>query len=361
MKDRFWRFVSIWLLIAVTVWIGDRFIRDLWLTADEPRAVTPRGELASFEQHAIDLFDNVAPSVVYLFTEASSSGLFGAGSRQTGAGSGFVWDAAGHIVTNYHVIEGANRVRVRLDSGEVVDSKLVGAAPDYDLAVVQLDDTRVQLAPIPIGSSGELKVGQAVFAIGNPFGLSRTLTTGIVSALNRRLPTESRSEIAGVIQTDAAINPGNSGGPLLDSSGRLIGVNTSIISGSGSSAGIGFAVPVDTVNRIVPQLIAKGKVPRPGIGIMIAEENMAIRLGLGGLVVADVAAGGSAQRAGLVGIDRRSGRLGDIITHAEGKRLETIADFVQILEDVGIGEQIELTVSRDGRQRTIKLPVIDIS
>ncbi len=200
-----------------------------------------------------------------------------------------------------------------------------------------------------------------MFAIGNPFGLSRTLTTGIISALDRRLTTSTRRQIAGVIQTDAAINPGNSGGPLLDSGGRLIGVNTAIISQTGSSAGIGFAVPVDTVNRIVPQLIQHGKAPRPGIGVAIAGEATGARLGIDGLIVADIVAGGAADRAGLVGVDRRNGRLGDVITHVNGEPVRNIAEFAAALEAVGIGNQVELTVRRGGRARAVALRVMDIS
>lgn len=167
------------------------------------------------------------------------------------------------MVTNHHVVEGATRVAVRLDSGEAVPARVIGFAPNSDLAVLRLSENRAALRPIPIGTSDDLKVGQSVYAIGNPFGLTRSLSTGVISALERRLPAGSGREIAGVIQTDAAINPGNSGGPLLDSAGRLIGVNTAILSGSGSFAGIGFAVPADTVNRIVPKLIRDGRVPTP--------------------------------------------------------------------------------------------------
>ena len=361
MNSRFTRFIVIWIMLIATVWAGDRFIRGVLLTADEPRPVTSRGQLAEFEQLATELFDNAAPSVAYIFTETTPAGLFGTQQPQGGAGSGFIWDAAGHVVTNFHVIAGASRIRVRLDSGEAIAAKLVGAAPDYDLAVVRLAETRANLKPIAVGSSADLKVGQAVFAIGNPFGLSRTLTNGIISALDRRLPTASARVILGVIQTDAAINPGNSGGPLLDSAGRLIGVNTAIISGSGSSAGIGFAIPVDIVNRVVPQLIREGKVPRPGIGISVADEETTARLGIAGLVIAGVLRDSAAERAGLVGFDTGAGRLGDVITHVNAKPVRTIAEFAAALQEAGIGNEVELTVLRDGRERSVTVTVIDIS
>ncbi len=352
MRSRFGRYILIWILLIVSVYVADEFIRNTFLTADEPRAVTPRGSLTEMEQSTIRLFENTAPSVVYIFTQ-------GEDAEGGGAGSGFVWDRAGHVVTNHHVVGGARRVAVRLDTGEVVEAKFVGSAPDYDLAVVELTGTRSQLRPIPLGESASLKVGQSVFAIGNPYGLSRTLTSGIISALDRRLPTANDREVAGVIQTDAAINPGNSGGPLVDSAGRLIGVNSAIISGSGASAGIGFAVPVDLVNRIVPQLIKTGRVPRPGIGITVVPEEMAARAGIGGLIVAGVVSGSSAEKAGLRGLE--GSKLGDVITHVNGARVHTLAEFAEALNKVGIGNRAELTVERDGSTRTVAVEVVDIS
>jgi 2-alkenal reductase len=357
MKDRFARYALIWVLLLASIWLGDRFLRTMILTADTPRTVTPRGELSEIEHHRIALFENAAPSVVYLFTEGPGHG----GERRAGAGSGFVWDAAGHVVTNYHVIEGASRVRVRLDSGAAIDAKVIGSAPDQDLAVVQLAETREKLHAIPIGRSTDLKVGQSVFAIGNPFGLNRSLTTGIISALDRRLPTASNREVAGAIQIDAAINPGNSGGPLLDSAGRLIGVTTAILSDTGSFAGVGFAVPVDVVNRIVPGLIRDGRVPRPGIGIMAAPEEANARLGVSGVVVAQVQPGSSAAAAGLQGINRTSGALGDVITHVNGRPVQSIAELAAQLERIGVGNHAELTVLRDGSSRTVAVGIVDIA
>ena len=365
MSGKIPRYLIIWLLIIAGIWIGDRFVRGVLLTADGPRAVTPRGDLADFEAHTIELFENTAPSVAYIFTETAQSSRFdrrGAIGGNGGAtGSGFIWDAAGHVVTKFHVVEGARSVRVQLDSGEAVDARVIGTAPDHDLAVLRLADNRARLRPIPLGTSADLKVGQSVFAIGNPFGLSRTLTTGIISALDRRLTTSTRRQIAGVIQTDAAINPGNSGGPLLDSGGRLIGVNTAIISETGSSAGIGFAIPVDQVNRIVPQLIKHGKAPRPGIGVVIAGEAASVQFRIEGLIVADIVQGAAADRAGLIGVDRQSGRLGDVITHVNGAPVRNITEFAAALQAIGIGNQVELTVRRGGRARAVALSVMDIS
>ncbi len=361
MRNRFTRYAVIWGLLIATIWVGDRFIRDIFLLDDEPRAVTPRGELSNVEKSTIGLFREAAPTVVYITTMTRQRDVYGRAGVAQGAGSGFIWDRAGHIVTNHHVIEGAARVGVRLDSGDVVEAKVVGSAPDVDLAVLRLNDSRATLQPIPLGSSAELVVGQSVFAIGNPFGLDRTLTTGVISALGRRLPTDTGREIVGVVQTDAAINPGNSGGPLLDSAGRLIGVNTAILSRSGSAAGIGFAVPVDTVNRIVPQLIAEGRVPRPGIGVMVAREEDTARMGIAGVVIMDVVPGSPAARAGLIGTDRQSGEIGDVVTHVNGERVRTLAEMAEQLERIGVGHSATLTIQRDGRSRDTEVRIVDIS
>jgi 2-alkenal reductase len=359
--QRFWRYMLIWALLVGTIWFGDRFVRGVFLTADEPRAVTPRGSLSEAEQSTISLFDSTAPSVVYIFTDRAESPGDASGRGTHGAGSGFIWDAAGHVVTNHHVVEGAARVAVRLDNGEAIPARVIGMAPNSDLAVLRLSDTRAALHAIPIGNSTDLKVGQSVFAIGNPFGLSRSLSTGVISALERRLPTGGGREIVGVIQTDAAINPGNSGGPLLDSAGRLIGVNTAILSGSGSFAGIGFAVPVSTVNKVVPALIREGKVPTPGIGIRVAPEEIAGQLGVSGVVIAEVIPNSAAARAGLRGFDPSGRRLGDVITHAQGHPVETLAELATELERAGVGHNVTLTILRDGRSFTVDVAVIDIS
>ena len=326
-----------------------------------PREIAPRGDLADFETTTISIFNRAAPSVAYIFTEQAVSGFFGNQQISEGAGSGFLWDEHGHIVTNFHVIQGAQRIQVRLESGESISATYVGGSPDHDLAVIRLRQTPRDIRPIPVGNSSDLQVGQSVFAIGNPFGLARTLTTGVISALNRRMPTAGGREVFGVIQTDAAINPGNSGGPLIDSAGRLIGVNTAIISGSGSSAGIGFAVPVDTVNKVVPQLITKGKVPRPGIGITVLDEERAASLGVVGVVIDRVMPGSEADEAGLQGIDYRNQQLGDVIVAAEGKAINDLHDFFRIIEKFDIGATITLEVRRNGQVRTVQVELMDIS
>ena len=331
MRSRAWQYLAIWALLVASLWIGDRFIRSVWLTADEPRLVSPRGALSDLEQHNIALFRQSGPSVVAITATGARAGT-------RGAGSGFVWDGAGHVVTNAHVVEGARQVWVRFGDGEVVGANVVGVAQDHDLAVIRLDENRLDLRPIPIGSTADLQVGQSVYAIGNPFGLPRSLTTGIISALDREIVTSTGREVAGVIQTDAAINPGNSGGPLIDSAGRLIGVNTAIVSGSGGFSGVGFAVPVDIVNRIVPALIRDGRVARPGIGIAVANAGDALPPGLragtaptGGIVVAQVFPDTPAARAGLQGLAERGGVLADVITEVDGRAVHSLAELAREL------------------------------
>ncbi|MBK8324334.1 MAG: trypsin-like peptidase domain-containing protein [Betaproteobacteria bacterium] len=326
----------------------------------ESRPVSPRGPLLAQEQALTSLFESAAPSVAYITTERLERTSFFTAEVAKGAGSGFVWDSQGHVVTNFHVLQGARGVTVQLDAGQRIPATLVGVAPDYDLAVVKLSQVPRDLRPIPVGSSKELRVGQSVFAIGNPFGLSRTLTTGIVSALDRHLPTSEYREISGAIQTDAAINPGNSGGPLLDSAGRLVGVNTAIRSPSGGSSGVGFAIPVDLVNRIVPQLIARGKAALPGIGIRAVDPMIVARAGLTGVVVADVMRGSPAAEAGLRPVDRKTGEVGDVIIAVNGRPVEAMGTFAAELDRAGIDSTAELTVQRDKKERKVRVKVIDV-
>ncbi|MEY4750803.1 MAG: hypothetical protein RJA44_1190 [Pseudomonadota bacterium] len=325
----------------------------------QPREVAPRGALLGDEAAVVRLFETASPSVAYITTETVQRNVFGEEVGQ-GAGSGFVWDAQGHVVTNFHVVEGARRVFVQLDAGKPVEAELVGAAPEYDLAVVRLLKLPRELRALPLGSSRDLKIGQTVYAIGNPFGLSRTLTRGLVSALDRELPTANYREVLGVIQTDAAINPGNSGGPLLDSAGRLIGVNSAIRSSSGSSSGIGFAIPADLVNRVVPALISRGRAPLPGIGITPVRPDLVARAGVSGVVIAEVARGTPAAQAGLVPLNRRSGDLGDVIVAVNGRSIETLSTFVAELDRAGIDAQVELTLRRGERERRVRVKVIDL-
>jgi 2-alkenal reductase len=325
----------------------------------EPRTVSPRGPLLPAEQSVVRLFESAAPSVAYITTERLEATSFFTVGVAKNAGSGFVWDGQGHIVTNFHVVEGARNVQVQLDAGKTYAARVVGVAPDYDLAVVKLAEAPHGLRPLPLGTSGDLRIGQAVYAIGNPFGLQRTLTAGLVSALDRHLPTADVREIAGAIQTDAAINPGNSGGPLLDSAGRLVGVTTAIRSPSGGSTGVGLAIPVDLVNRVVPQLIAHGRAQQPTIGIVPVDPDLVARAGITGVVIANIVRGSPAAQAALKPYDRRTGELGDVIVAVNGRPIESLPTLGAELDRVGVGQLAELTVIREGAERRVKVKVID--
>ncbi|MDP1584959.1 MAG: trypsin-like peptidase domain-containing protein [Bradyrhizobium sp.] len=334
----------------------------LWLnpsTMSTARAVEQRGAFSEAERGAIEIFERVSPSVVQVAARSGSNPL----SEEEGpssSGTGFIWDHRGHVVTNDHVVQGAKTVALRFASGEVAEAEVIGVAPNYDLAVLRIRNARQPPPPFALGSSADLKVGQAAFAIGNPFGLDQSMTSGIISALKRRLPTSSGREIANVIQTDAAINPGNSGGPLLDSAGRLIGVTTAIISPSGSNAGIGFAVPVDIVNRVVPELIRTGRVPTPGIGIVAANEALATRLGIEGVIVVRTAPASPAERAGIRGVDFASGALGDVITELNDKPVRRLSDLTDEIEQIGTGKSVKLTVKRGSQSRNLDVEIVDI-
>jgi S1-C subfamily serine protease len=320
--------------------------------------VTARGPIAAEEQRTIDLFHRSRESVVYIDTRQQVVDLWTRNvfSVPRGTGSGFVWDDRNHVVTNFHVVADASEARVRLSDGRELPASIVGVSPAHDLAALRIAATK-PLQPLPIGTSHDLQVGQSVFAIGNPFGLDWTLTSGIVSALDRSLPTENgRSLIEHLIQTDASINPGNSGGPLLDSAGRLIGVNTAIFSPSGASSGIGFAVPVDTVNRVIPQLIGRGTYVRPTLGIEVDEglnTLIASRLGRPGVAVLRVTSGSGAQAAGLRGAQLGGDGTvvpGDIIVAVNGSPVDSVARLLARLDDHQVGETVRLRVWREGRE-----------
>jgi S1-C subfamily serine protease len=318
----------------------------------QPLPVTPRGDLAEDEKATIELFRRVSPSVVFITTlSRQARGFLEMEDVPQGAGSGFIWDAAGHVVTNFHVIQGASAARVTLHDRSEWPATLVGIAPDQDLAVLRIRAPAEKLVPTLVGQSKDLQVGQKTFAIGNPFGLDFTLTTGIVSALGRSIPALTGRRIDDVIQTDAAINPGNSGGPLLDSAGRLIGVNTQIASPSGASAGVGFAVPVDTVNRVVPEVIEHGRVVRPQLGITSVNERALRRAGIAGVLVVSVAPGSPAERAGVRGTYRAEDGtlvLGDVIQALGGREVASLDDLYAALERHAPGDVVKLRVLRDG-------------
>jgi S1-C subfamily serine protease len=325
--------------------------------------VTPRGDLAADEQATIELFEKSRASVVYISTaqrvrDVWTRNVF---TVPRGTGSGFVWDEAGHVVTNFHVIQGASEATVKLADGRDYRAALVGASPAHDIAVLKIGVGFNRPPAVPVGTSADLKVGQKVFAIGNPFGLDWTLTTGIVSALDRTLPGEAGGpNIEHLIQTDAAINPGNSGGPLLDSAGRLIGINTAIYSPSGASAGIGFAVPVDTVMRVVPQLIKHGRYIRPALGIEVDEQiNQRLQALVGGrgVFVLRVQPGSAAAKAGLIGVEVTGEGLvpADRILAIDGQPVDDVAALLSRLDEKKVGDVVRLSVVRGAQQREVRV------
>ena len=360
---------AIWLLVLILLgglywWFTplspDKLARSPAVTV-EPRAVAARGSLAEDEQNNIAIFKAASPTTVNITTLTSSRSLFSLDATQVpqGTGSGFIWDVQGHVVTNFHVIQSANGARVTLSDHSTWKAVLVGAFPDRDLAVLRIDAPPEKLKPIAVGTSKELQVGQKVYAIGNPFGLDQTLTTGIVSALDREIESVTQRAIRGVIQTDAAINPGNSGGPLLDSAGRLIGVNTAIYSPSGASSGIGFAIPVDEVSRVVPRLIKDGKVVRPALGIQAAPPQFMETMKLAkGVAVVGVVPGGAAQVAGIKPFIREAtGEIvtGDIITALAGEAVTNLDELLEALERHKPGETISLSILRDGKPTDVSV------
>lgn len=357
--------LTIWtIVILIILFISRPYIKGWILDKEAPtRTVTKRGDYLSDERNTIDIFQRTSPSVVFISTTDARVNTWSRTVTEapSGTGSGFIWDNQGHVVTNYHVIKDSASATVRLSDQRTYVAKLVGASPRHDLAVLKINIPIDRPAPVPIGSSKDLLVGQKVYAIGNPFGLDYTLTTGIISALGRSIDSDAGGRIESLIQTDAAINPGNSGGPLIDSAGRLIGINTAIFSPSGSSSGIGFAIPVDNVNRVIPQLIAKGLYTRPILGVKVDERyNKALkdRYNINGVIVLGITKNSGAEQAGLMGIKSRDNRseLGDIIQKINGRIVNNVDDYFDVLDEYNVGDEVELTLLRGNS--TIKVTVV---
>ncbi|HPY39722.1 MAG TPA: trypsin-like peptidase domain-containing protein [Thiolinea sp.] len=325
----------------------------------EPAKIAPALSATTQEARTISVFEVVSPSVVYITTIDKVQNFWtrNVSERPSGTGTGFVWDKQGHIVTNYHVVEGYKTAKVRLADQRIFEADVIGASPVHDLAVLQLRETKDLPPPVQIGSSSDLKVGQSVLAIGNPFGLDHTLTTGVVSALGRSIDGEgSSNSMDGLIQTDAAINPGNSGGPLLDSSGRVIGVNAVIYSPSGASAGIGFAIPVDTVNRVVPQLVKNGRYVRPILGISMNDDvNQRVmeRLGVQGVMILEIEPNSPAAKSGLQGTTVQANDeliLGDIIQSINGKPVTKVSEVSSVMDQFNLNDTVKLQFLRKGTE-----------
>lgn len=318
------------------------------------------------EANTTEVFQRASPAVVFVTSSELRRQRFTRNVTEIprGAGSGFIWDAAaGLVVTNYHVVAGADRLTITLADEDAFQAEVVGLAPERDLAVLRMIDPPAGLVELPVGDSSELSVGRKVMAIGNPFGLDTTLTVGVVSALDREIQSPSNRTIRGVIQTDAAINPGNSGGPLLNSMGQLVGVNTAIYSPSGGSAGIGFAIPVNTVSEVVPQLIAFGKIMRPVLGVELASDRWLRRYRVEGVPIVRTFRGFPADNAGMVGA-RRGSRgeiiLGDVITEIEGERVANNDEFLSAMEKHRVGDIIDIVTTREGVEKRFSVELSEV-
>lgn len=325
-------------------------------TVSNSTNIAPVTQIFDTEKAIISLFEQAAPSVCFITTKVLQTNYYNRNVEEIpqGQGSGFIWDKEGHIITNAHVVVNG-KAYVTLADRSTWEAELVGIEKSKDLAVLKIKAPASALKPIPLGLSRELKVGQTVLAIGNPFGLDQTLTTGVISALGREIKSLTDTPIRDVIQTDAAINPGNSGGPLLDSGGRLIGVNTQIFSPSGSSSGIGFSIPVDEVNWVVPELIKYGYVKRPTIGVALMNQYQAQQVGLKGAVVGQVVSNGPADKAGLRGFSRSSNgnfELGDVITGLGDDVVNSFDDLILALEKYKVGDKVNLAFIRDKKKFT---------
>lgn len=349
------------LLLGITWFKGndDGFLHSARAQASLASATDPltdsqieTEDLTGYEINNIKIYQDVSPSVVFVTNKKLRRNIFSLNVMETpqGSGTGFIWSSDGLIVTNYHVVHGANKIVITLTSGEDFEAKVIGTAPEKDVALLKIEAPSKFLKPIPLGNSNLLSVGRKVLAIGNPFALDTTLTVGVVSALGREIKSISNRTIKNVIQTDAAINPGNSGGPLLDSRGRLVGVNTAIYSPSGGSAGIGFAIPINAIKTIVPQLVEHGKLYRPVIGIDPLPDRFALRLGIKGVAVFSVNEGLPADRVGMIGVreDRRGNiHLGDVIIAINNESVINEDTLLSILENYHPGDTVNVTTLRD--------------
>lgn len=357
--------INAWLIVLLLGLTGVMVYRQaFWFSAlfnpdAKPRAITARGDLAADETATIELFREVSPSVVHItsLTHLQSVFTLDVETLKAGSGSGFIWDTRGHIVTNLHVIENAQGAMVTLYDNSNHSARLVGFDKEHDLAVLKINAPAGKLAPIAVGESLNLQVGQKVFVIGSPFEFDHTLTSGVISGLNRRVPTGSNRKIHGAIQTDAAINPGNSGGPLLDSAGRLIGVNTAIYSESGGSNGIGFAIPVDVVNVIVPDLVQDGQISRAWLGVVVRENVIIGGVRLAGVLVEQVIPEGPAHGAGLLPMRRGEDLeilLGDQIVAINADKVESVRDLLALVSKYRPGDVVNVHIIRAGK--SLKLP-----
>jgi S1-C subfamily serine protease len=342
----------------------------IWIGIDNTHSKAQNEEIPSYltqeERNTVEIYQTVGPQVVFVHNIQVQYELFSlqAEPMQRGAGSGFIWDKKGHIVTNYHVVDRADKIAVTLQNGKTLPAKVIGGEPRKDIAVIKVEKLPEKFQrKIAIADSSKLVVGQKTVVIGNPYGLDQSLSTGVVSALGRPIPGYGNVTIRDMIQTDAAINPGNSGGPLLNSQGEVIGINTQIFSQTGSYVGLGFAVPSNTVKRIVNQIIKHGKVIQPGIGFQRLDDTVARRLGIQGVIIGRVLEDTPAEKVGLRGTKRLSSgriRLGDVITKVDKQKIKNYDDLYNALEKKKIGEEVEITYLRDGNKKSVELELIGL-
>lgn len=343
---KLWRWTITTFLAGITFFTGASAI-----------STTAQAFSTDDERNSVEVFDAARPSVVFVTNQqlARDPYSFDLVTVPRGSGTGFVWDEKGYIVTNYHVVEGARQITITLQDQSNWPAEVVGLAPERDLAVLKIDGKKAKLNALPLGDSSDLRVGRKVLAIGNPFGLDATLTTGVVSALGREIISPNQRKITNVIQTDAAINPGNSGGPLLNSEGKLIGVNTMIYSPSGASAGIGFAIPVNTVKEVVPELITHGRLVRPILGIAVAPDQWAQQIGVEGVPILRVEPDSPAAQAGFEGAKRNNWgqiTLGDVIVAIDDYPVANDDQLLSALEHYKPGDKVKVSVVRGGKLLT---------
>jgi S1-C subfamily serine protease len=333
-----------------------RWFMLMFMTGASALSATVQAFSTDDERNSVEVFDAARPSVVFVTNQqlARDPYSFDLVTVPRGSGTGFVWNDKGYIVTNFHVVEGARQITITLQDQSNWPATVVGLAPERDLAVLKIDATKAKLQPLPLGDSGDLRVGRKVLAIGNPFGLDATLTTGVVSALGREIISPNQRKITNVIQTDAAINPGNSGGPLLNSEGKLIGVNM-IYSPSGASAGIGFAIPVNTVKEVVPELITHGRLVRPVLGIVVAPDQWAQQIGIEGVPILRIEPNSPAAEIGLQGAKRNAWgqiTLGDVVVAIGDRPITNDDQLLSALENYKPGQKVDISVVRDGKLLT---------
>ena len=343
---KLWRWTITTFLAGITFFTGASAV-----------STTAQAFSTDDERNSVEVFDAARPSVVFVTNQqlARDPYSFDLVTVPRGSGTGFVWDEKGYIVTNYHVVEGARQITITLQDQSNWPAEVVGLAPERDLAVLKIDGKKAKLNALPLGDSSDLRVGRKVLAIGNPFGLDATLTTGVVSALGREIISPNQRKITNVIQTDAAINPGNSGGPLLNSEGKLIGVNTMIYSPSGASAGIGFAIPVNTVKEVVPELITHGRLVRPILGIAVAPDQWAQQIGVEGVPILRVEPNSPAAQAGFEGAKRNNWgqiTLGDVIVAIDDYPVANDDQLLSALEHYKPGDKVKVSVVRNGKLLT---------